>query len=141
MQYLAYLSDMAHFTSCGWETVSFVPRPPLFFVNSLHVTGTFMCPRNKSVLHDGHGFVPADVIQSNGTNSEAKRAFGINPYLLSSNKCRPHLSIYITRRQSHREGRKGQCLFMIVRGRGQTLSNAKLFLEHREQVASRFHVR
>ena len=37
--------------------------------------------------------------------SEAKRAFGVNPSLLSSNKCRPHLSTYIT----HGESRKGWC--------------------------------
>ena len=36
-------------------------------------------------------------------SSEATRAFGVNPFLLSNNKCRPHLSTYITRR----EGRKG----------------------------------
>ena len=57
-----------------------------------HATGTFMCPRNASVLCDGHVYVPADVVQSNEVNSKAKRAFGVNPWLLSSNKCRPHLS-------------------------------------------------
>ena len=30
-------------------------------------------------------------------SSEAKRAFGVNLFLLGSNKCRPHLSTYITR--------------------------------------------
>ena len=74
-------------------------------LNYLHATGTFMCPRNASVLRDGHVYVPADVVQSIEVNSEAKRAFGVNPCLLSSNKCRPHLSTYITRR----EGRKGRC--------------------------------
>ena len=37
-------------------------------------------------------------------SSEAKRAFGINPFLLSSNKCGPHLSTYITRRGDGRGG-------------------------------------
>ena len=64
--------------------------------NSLQVTGTFMYPRNTSALRDGHVYVPADVVQSNEVNSEAKRAFGVNPCLLSSNKYRPHLSTYIT---------------------------------------------
>ena len=36
-------------------------------------------------------------------SSEAKPAFGVNPFLLSSNKCRPHVSTYIT----CREGRRG----------------------------------
>ena len=35
-------------------------------------------------------------------SSEAKWAFGVNPFLLSSNKCRPHLSTYITRREGGR---------------------------------------
>ena len=35
-------------------------------------------------------------------SSEAKRAFGVNPFLLSSNKCRPLLSTYITRREDGR---------------------------------------
>ena len=34
-------------------------------------------------------------------SSEAEQAFGVNPFLLSSNKCRPHLSTYI------REGGRG----------------------------------
>ena len=55
-----------------------------------------MCPRNASALRDGHIYVPADVIQSYEVNSEAKRAFGVSPCLLSSNKCRTHLSTYIT---------------------------------------------
>ena len=54
--------------------------------NFLHATGTFMCPCIASVLRDGHVYVPADVIQSNKVNSEAKRALGVNPCLLSSNK-------------------------------------------------------
>ena len=57
-----------------------------------------MCPRNASALRDGHINVPTDVIQSYGVNSEAKRAFAVSPYLLNSNKCRPHLSTYITLR-------------------------------------------
>ena len=57
-----------------------------------------MCPRNVSALRDGHIYVPADVIQSYEVNSEAKRAFGVSPCLLNSNKCRPHLSTYITPR-------------------------------------------
>ena len=65
--------------------------------NSLHITGTFMCPRNASALCVGHVNVPADIVQSNEVNSKAKRAFGVNPCLLSSNKCRPYLSTYITR--------------------------------------------
>ena len=39
------------------------------------------------------------------SNSEANQAFRVNPCLLSSNKCRPHLSTYIT----HSKGRKGRC--------------------------------
>ena len=57
-----------------------------------------MCSSNASALRNGHVYVPADVVQSNEVNSEAKRAFGINPFLLSSNKCRPHISTYIIRR-------------------------------------------
>ena len=67
-------------------------------LNSLHATGTFMCPCNTSALCDRHIYVPADAVQSYGVNSEAKRAFGVNPCLLSSNKCRPRLSTYITPR-------------------------------------------
>ena len=38
-------------------------------------------------------------------SSEAKRAFGVNPFLLSSNNCGgPHLSTYITRREDGRGG-------------------------------------
>ena len=39
-------------------------------------------------------------------NSEANRAFGVNPSLLSSNKCRPHLSTYITHKKVGRGGAK-----------------------------------
>ena len=35
-------------------------------------------------------------------SSEARRAFGVNPFLLSGNKCRPHPSTYITRREGGR---------------------------------------
>ena len=65
-------------------------------INSFHETGTFMYPRNASTLRDGHVYVLTDVVKSNKVNSEAKRAFGVNPCLLSSNKCRSHLSTYIT---------------------------------------------
>ena len=37
-------------------------------------------------------------------SGEAKQAFGVNPFLLSSNKCRPHLSTYSTRREGGRGG-------------------------------------
>ena len=37
-------------------------------------------------------------------SSEAKQAFGINPFLLSSIKCRPYLSTYITHREDGRGG-------------------------------------
>ena len=57
-------------------------------LNSLHAMGTFMCQHNASVLCDGHIYVPADIVQSIELNSEAKRAFGVNPCLFSSNKCR-----------------------------------------------------
>ena len=53
--------------------------------NSLHMTGTFMCLCNASTLRNGHVYVPADVVNSNEVNSEAKRAFRVNPCLLSSN--------------------------------------------------------
>ena len=36
-------------------------------------------------------------------SSEAKQAFGVNPFLFS-NKCKPHLSTYITRREDGRGG-------------------------------------
>ena len=72
-------------------------------LNSLHTMGIFMCPHNASAVCDGHVYVPADVIQSNEVNSEAKRAFGVNPCLLSSNKCRPHLSTYIIQRGRQEE--------------------------------------
>ena len=55
-----------------------------------------MCTCNASALRDGHVYVPADVVQLNKVNSEAKRAFRVNPCLLSS---RPHLSTYITWRE------------------------------------------
>ena len=61
-------------------------------VNSLHVMGTFMCPHNASALREGHVYVPTDVVQSNEVNSEAKRAFRVNPFPLAL-----------------REGRKGRC--------------------------------
>ena len=54
-------------------------RNCMFIVTSLHAKGTFMCPHNTSVLRDGHVYVPADIVQSNGVYSEAKRAFGVNP--------------------------------------------------------------
>ena len=57
-----------------------------------------MRPRNASALHDGHIYVPADVIQSYEVNSKAEGAFGVSPSLSGSNKCRPHLSTYITPR-------------------------------------------
>ena len=72
-------------------------------INSLHATGTFMCSPNTSALRDGHIYVPADVVQSYEANSKAKRAFGVNPCLLSSNKSRPHLFSYITL-QGRQEG-------------------------------------
>ena len=58
---------------------------------------------NTFALRNGHIYVPADVIQSYDVNSEAKRTLGVNPCLLSSNKCRPHLSTYITP-QGRQEG-------------------------------------
>ena len=67
-------------------------------INSFHETGTFMCPHNAFTLRDGHVYVLTDVVQSNKVNSEAKRGFVVNPCLLSSNKCRSHLSTNITRR-------------------------------------------
>ena len=87
---------------CGTKEGSYITGA---CVNSLHATGTFMCPRNASALRDRHIYVPSDVVQSYEENTKAKQAFGVNPFLLSSNKCRPHLSTYITRR----EGRKGRC--------------------------------
>ena len=74
-----------------------------FYLDSLHAMSIFMCPHNASALRDGHVNVPADVVQSNEVNSEAKQAFGVTPCLLSSNKCRPHLSTYITQ-QGRQEG-------------------------------------
>ena len=62
-----------------------------------------MCPRNASALRNGHIYVPADVVQSYKVNSEAKQGFGLSPCLLSSNKCRPHLSTYITQRGRQEE--------------------------------------
>ena len=62
-----------------------------------------MRPCNTFALRDGHIHVPADVVQSYEVNSNAKRTFGVNPCLLSSNKCRPHLSTYITP-QGRQEG-------------------------------------
>ena len=44
-------------------------------------------------------------------NSEAKRGSWVNPCLLSSNKCRPHLSTYIT---AGKAGRGGASLCTIV---------------------------
>ena len=89
-----------------------------FSFNSVLATGIFMCPRNASVLRDGHVCVPADVVQSNEVNSEAKQAFGVNSCQLSSNKCRPHLSTYITRR-----GRQEEAVIICeLQGGGQTRS-------------------
>ena len=81
------------------EGHNYLLLPTLVFIYiSLYAKGTFMCPRNAFALRDRHIYVPADVIQSYEVNSEAKRAFGVSPCLLSSNKCRPHLSTYITPR-------------------------------------------
>ena len=41
-------------------------------------------------------------------SSKAKRAFEVNPFLLSSNKCRPHLSTYVTRTEGRRGGASSQ---------------------------------
>ena len=49
-----------------------------------------------------HQYIGAGV--STHVSNEAKRAFGVNPFLLSSNKCRPHHSTYITRREDGRGG-------------------------------------
>ena len=65
-------------------------------------------------------------------SSEAKRAFGVNPFLLSSNKCRPHLSTYITRRE---DGRGGASSPSFEKGR-----QSEAFFQHRKQAASRFHI-
>ena len=54
----AFRSDLEwwHKFLAGWNNVS------LFWeVNSLHVTGTFMCPRIAPALRDGHIYVPADL--------------------------------------------------------------------------------
>ena len=98
-----------------------------------------MCPCNASVLRDGQVYVPADVVQLNKVNSKAKRDFRVNPCLLSSNKCRPHLSTYITRR-----GRQEGSVLVHdheLQGGGQMWPNTKLFLERREQASSRFHIK
>ena len=71
--------------------------------NSLHATGTFMYLRNTSMLRVGHIYVPAGVVQSNEVYGKAKQACRVNPCLLRSNKCSPHLSTYITR-QGRQEG-------------------------------------
>ena len=34
----------------------------IYQLNSLHATGTFMCTRNAPMLHDGHIYVPADLV-------------------------------------------------------------------------------
>ena len=47
-------------------------------------------------------------------SSEARRAFRVNPFLLSSNKCRPHLSTYIIRRE---DGRGGASSLSFEKGR------------------------
>ena len=65
-------------------------------------------------------------------SSEAKRAFGVNPFLLSSNKCRPHLSTYITRRE---DGRGGASSPLFEKSR-----QSEAFLQRRKQAASRFHI-
>ena len=66
-------------------------------------------------------------------SSEAKRAFGVNPFLLSSNKCRPHLSP-LTSPAGKTEGA------VLVRHRSRRAVKAKLFLQHREQAAFIFHI-
>ena len=106
-------------------------------LNSLYTKGTFMCPRNASALRGRHIYVPADVIQPYELNSETKGAFGVNLCLLSRSKCRPHLSTYITP-QERQEG------VVLVHDRSwiaRKTSNAKLFLEHKELAAYRFHIR
>ena len=36
------------------------------WVNSLHATGTFMCPRNAPALRKGHIYVPSDLVRNIG---------------------------------------------------------------------------
>ena len=85
---------------------------------SVHMTRRFViqgCPtltlstRSANILAHGlytrsaiHQYIGAGVFTC--VSSEAKRAFGVNPFLLSSNKCRPHLSTYITHREDGRGG-------------------------------------
>ena len=38
----------------------------MYHINSLHATGTFMCPRNAPALRDGHIYVPSDLVHNIG---------------------------------------------------------------------------
>ena len=77
-----------------------------------------------------HQYIGARVFTH--VSSKAKRTFGVNPFLLSSNKYRPHLSTYITSRKGERA--------VLVRHRSRRAAKVKLFLQHREEVASIFHI-
>ena len=92
--------------------------------NTLPMWWAHLCA-HLTLLHYATGtFVSSDVVQSYKVNIEAKWAFGVNPCLLSSNKCRPHLS---TPPPVGEAGRGGVSSWLFRRW-----SNAKLFLEHRE---------
>ena len=68
-------------------------------------------------------------------NSGAKRAFGVNPCLFSS---RPHFSTVPT--GPRKAGRGGATSWSIV-NYDKAVKRAKLFLEHKEQAASRFYIK
>ena len=102
---------------------------------------SFQCPRlltlsTRSANILAHGLYTCSAMRQyigagvfTRVSSEAKRTFGVNPFLLSSNKCRPHLS----------PARKTEGA-VLVRHRSRRAVKAKLFLQRRKQAASRFYI-
>ena len=74
-------------------------------------------------------------ICAQGLQQQCQTNFSVNPYLLSSNKSRPHLSTYIV----ISEGQEGPCYCVSDREFYQMLANTELFLEHGELMAFRLH--
>ena len=70
-----------------------------------------------------------------GLQQQSQTDCSVNPYLLSSNKFRPHLSTYVV----ISEGQEGAGYFVSDCEFFQMLASTELFLEHGELMAFRLH--
>ena len=73
-----------------------IPPP----INPLGAMCIYICMRAPTAHRDEHIYICTQYKQvPTALSCQAKQDCGVNPYLMSSNKSRPHLSTYITARK------------------------------------------